>query len=467
MSCPDPKNPQDIAVSDSEDGLRELEIDGLAAGGRGVARVDGMVWFVPGALPGDRVVVREERRHTSYVEGRLVRRLRDAPERREAPCPLHGRCGGCPWMGLDERAQQDWKRRMVVEALARIGRCSVEVAPLRAPRTTLGYRNKVEFTLGVDAAGRPSVALHGEADSATRGALVDVARCPIQNDLGNAVLTGARSFLLERPRGWVEASEGLGEPYRLILRTSQLRGEALVAVRETSRPFPEAEELAAALMADQPAIVGVVRIRAREGRRGGARVATVAGRDWIEERVGGTAFRLPAASFLQVHMEAAEILAELVRDGVGPVKGQSAVDLYGGVGLFGIDLARRGARVTICETDLDAVRCGRRAVRGAGIGEVDFRHVHVAAFLREARTSGRRIDLVVANPPRSGLGRRVPEGIAALAPRRVVVVSCDPATLARDARRLEQAGFVAERAVPVDVFPQTAHVETVMTFSPA
>jgi 23S rRNA (uracil1939-C5)-methyltransferase len=277
------------------------------------------------------------------------------------------------------------------------------------------------------------------------------------------VLATARKYLIQRADRWLEAADRTSEPFRLVLRSSTA-GKVLVALRETTTPFPDAARLAERLTAAHPELAGVVRIRALAGQRGGARVLPVTGRSWLEERIGEVTFRLPAASFLQVNPQAAQLLLQLVREGVGPPAATSVIELYGGAGAFGVNLARAGASVTLCEADLAAVRAGREAARGS-TSNIKFVHADVGAFLRRCKTEGRRADVVVADPPRAGLGRRVPEQIAALSPRRVVLVSCDPATLARDTRRLTAAGFVAERAVPVDVFPQTAHVETVLTLT--
>ena len=261
------------------------------------------------------------------------------------------------------------------------------------------------------------------------------------------MLASARKHLIQRADRWLQAADRSAEPFRLVVRSSSA-GKVLVALRETNTPFPDAARLAERLAAVHPELAGVVRIRALAGQRGGARVFPLTGRSWLEERIGEVTFRLPAASFLQINTLAAELLLTLVREGVGPPADTSVIELYGGAGAFGVNLALSGATVTVCEADLAAVRSGREAARGK-TSNVKFVHADVGAFLRRCRTEGRRADVVVANPPRAGLGRHVPEQIAALRPRRVVLVSCDPATLARDTRRLTAAGFVAERAVPV------------------
>jgi len=450
---------QDMGVEpQDQSGEVELEVTSLAAGGRGVARHAGLVWFLEGVVPGDRVLARARRLHARHVEGRLLALIEPSPRRRAPPCPLAGTCGGCPWMGLGETDQRSFKRRLVQDAIDRIAAVRLEVEePIPSPEA-LGYRNRLELTLGRDAQGRPALGLH-PVDPEARG-LVDVGRCLVQREPANRVLDTLRAHLLGRAEEWIDAAPR-GDPFRVLLRASALTGEVLVVVRETVRPFPGITDLVAALARAHPELVGVVRLRARPGRRGGARATAVWGRDWIRERIGSTIFRLPAASFVQANPTAAERLLDLVRELCGPVAGLSLLELYGGVGSFGLELARQGASVTVCEADPAAVRCGEAAAREAGRATVRFVRSDVSRFLSQAPSAG-AFDLVLANPPRTGLGRGVAAAIAGLAPRRIVLVSCDPATLARDLRQLSRAGWIPRRAVPVDLFPQTAHIETVV-----
>ncbi len=462
MSYSDSQRPHDLAVpASSVDETTELQIETLAAGGRGVARRGGQVWFVSGAFPGDRVLAGVVRRHKSYVEGRLLRRLRDSPARRHPPCPLQPTCGGCPWMPLGEIEQRQWKRTLVREALRRIGQAEVEVDEVRAS-PALAYRNKVEFTLGRDPAGLPVVGLHS---GLSEGALVDIDRCAVQHDDANAVLASARTYLLDHAEHWVDSLPGGAEPYRLVIRRSWLTGEILVALRETTRPFPAARGLARYLAHSHANLAGVVRIQARSGRRGATRISRVLGRTWLEERIGETTFRLPAASFFQINTYAASELLDVVVECVGRVEGRLLADLYAGVGAFGIELARRGANVTLCEADGQAILCGRRAARAGESKKIAFARAEVSDFLKRTRRDDRRFDVIVANPPRSGMGADVPRLIGEHRPARIVLVSCDPATLARDTRRLTQQGYLPQRVIPIDLFPQTAHVETVLVLN--
>ncbi len=433
----------------------ELTIEALTAGGAGVARPAGRVWFVPGGLPGDRVRAAAVRMHPRFVEARLVGLVRESPDRRSPACPFQPTCGGCPWMPLAEVAQRRFKQQRVDDALSRIGGVSPSVTePIRFGALPLAYRNRIELTLGRDAAGRPLVGLHAGSRSA---ALVDVDRCLLQPDAANSVLTSVREFLLAPRRLW---SRSTAPRFRIAIRSGE-GGEVLVALWEEARAFPEAAALAEWLTRRHPELCGVVRVRTHGRRRGGARVTALYGRTWVAQQVGATRFRVPAASFTQVNADWTERLPDLVRECAGDVAGADVVDLYGGIGVHGIALAGAGARnVTICEADARAVRCGVDAVRRAGLQGVRFVVSDVRAFLGQAWPAELQ-RVVVANPPRAGLESGVARRIAARACERVVIVSCDPATLARDVRVFIEHGFRLLRVIPVDLFPQTPHVETV------
>jgi len=439
---------------------RDLDIEALTIGGRGLARPPGKVWFVAGGLPGDRVHVSAEREHDRYVEGRLVRVVSPSPARRQSPCPIQPKCGGCPWMPLAEESQRKWKGRLVVETLSRIGGVDPAlVEEVRAGDRGLAYRNRVELSIGRDRGGRPAVGFH----AAGSGEIVDVDRCLLQTDAANRVLAGAREFLLDRGREWV-ADEPAGT-FRLALRSSS-SGELLVGLWETSTPFPEAEAFAAWIEKRNPEVKGVVRIKTRAGGRGGARITPLSGRAWMEECFGRIRFRVPAGCFTQVNSDWSARLPALVAECAGDVARADVVDLYGGIGVHGLALAAAGARrVTICEADSSAVRCGRDAVRRAGVGGVRYVHAHVGEFVERRWPSDRAPRVVVANPPRAGMGKKVARALAGRSCERIVVVSCDPPTLARDLRVLLDHGFHLRRVVPVDLFPQTPHVETVALLS--
>ena len=442
-------------------GAREIAIDGLASGGRGVGRADGVVWFVAGALPGDRVLAQPVRVRPRFVEARRLRLLAPSPARRESPpCTLAGVCGGCPWIELDESEQRRWKREILRDALERIGRFrGIEPAALVAPERVLGYRERVELTLGRNAAGERALGFHALDPG---GPLVDVPRCPVLADPGNRVLEVLREIVIPA------LADGMFdevEPVRVLIRVSPVERAAVVAFRGGRHGLGDLRRIARALMARAPELAGVVRLSGAPGRRGGLEMETVAGTPALTQRLGGAVVQLPAGSFAQVHVELAAELTRLVADRVGEARERSVIDLYSGAGRHGLELAARGARVEAADADRSAVAAANEAAAAAGLAR-RFRatRADAAAFLAaRAGGGGAPVDALVANPPRTGMERAVVDAIAALGPERVVVVSCDPATLARDLRRLVGAGYGLEEVVPLDLFPQTAHVEAVAT----
>jgi 23S rRNA (uracil1939-C5)-methyltransferase len=382
-----------------------------------------------------------------------MRRIIEPSEmRREPVCKFQPRCGGCPWMPLSEREQRSWKRGLVRESLERIARIdSAIVEEIRAPVDDLGYRNRAEFKLGTDPGGTPAVGFHPAGGGVE---LVDIDHCHLQHDAANAVLRSARGFLL---RGAPRVGD-----FRLTIRRSQRSGRMLVVLRESSRPFPGARNLSQIIMKRHSDVGGVVLLKGIPGRRGGAGVVTLAGRPWIEERLGAIDFRVGAATFLQVSSAGAAELIRLVEQLAGGVEKKAVLDLYGGVGAFGFALLGMGAKsVAVCDSDGRAIECGRRTAKRLGERRISFSRSSVDAFLSGKGRKSRASEVVVANPPRAGLGAGVVRRIADRSPSTVVVVSCDPATLARDLRLFDEAGYAAGRVVPVDLFPQTAHIECV------
>ncbi len=456
ISGPDPSGTQD-------QGVTEIEVTAWAAGGRGVARLDGRVFLVSGATPGDRVRARILRDHGRWVEARCEQILRASPDRRTPPCPLQGDCGGCPLMVVDESRQREAKRLFVSDALRRIGGLKdVAVGETRPGGDPLHHRNKVELTFGLGPEGNPILGYH-RAGSA--GALVDVPSCAIADLRLAPLLERVRAYFLSGEGRLDPAFTSGPEPIRLVLRSSGRTGETLIALRGPDGPFRSAEPFARWAIDAIPGLVGVVRILAIPGRRGGARVLTLAGRPWLEDALLGSTFHVPASAFLQVNAAAGEALGRHVVLGAGAPP--SVLELYAGVGAIGLALARAGAHATIVDADADAVACGREAAVRAGIDRAEFVRSDVLRFLEGEEAAGAAPHLVVADPPRTGLGRGVAPRIAATGAQRIAMVSCDPATLARDLAALTGLGFQLDEVTPFDLFPQTAHVEAVAWLSRA
>jgi 23S rRNA (uracil1939-C5)-methyltransferase len=417
----------------------ELAVDGIATGGDGVGREpDGRVVFVPRAAPGDRVRVRLETARSRWARGRLVEVLEPGPGRRCAPCPVYDRCGGCALQHLTAPAQRAARREVVRETLRRIGGIEIEVPPVEHEAEELGYRNRVRFALrrepggvraGFRALGRP-------------GEVVDVEDCPLAEAPIRRAWRGLRAAWGPQARALPAGSE-----LELVLR-GNASGEVALHVLGADRTS-DGEPTAVA-----EGVPGLVSYT-REDESGRQRV--LAGEEVLLEEWQDLRFRLGPGVFLQANRRVSERIDAWIDARIGDPRGLRVADLYAGVGARAIRWALAGARTSAVEANRAACRAGRRTAREVG-ARLRFLEGRVEDHAAAARTS----DLVVANPPRTGLSRQVATALTGdVAARRMVYVSCDPATLARDLARL--AARWSPVAVGVfDAFPQTGHVETVV-----
>lgn len=429
-------------------------VEDLTAEGDGVVRTGGLVVFVPGAVPGDRVQVQLQRIQKNRGEGELTAILEPSPARREPPCPFQAACGGCPLMVLDEETALALKARHLQQVLRRIGGIETEVEPVLPSPHALRYRSRVRFAVrprdeGLGFGFRP----RGEAS-----AVVPVADCLLVPERA-AVL--AAQFLSRLDR---ITAQGRPWPEQLDLRCSVAHGEWLLVVYGPAGGWREANAAAAGLLDQVPDLAGVVRAATR-----GARIVEerlLAGRDSVVEEICGLDVELGATTFLQVNPPAAELLyRHAARELAGGTTPRRLLDLYCGVGLLGLTA---GPEVDLvgCELHPGAVDRARRAAARAGRDDARFITGEAVAVTQELAAQGERFDRVALNPPRSGAGPRLAQAVRELEPERVVIVSCHPAALARDLKEFTVAGFRVEKVAAVDLFPQTPHLEAVVTLVP-
>ncbi len=412
-----------------------VRITGIAAGGAGVGRLpDGRAVFVQRTAPSERVEVEVVERKARWARGRLLRVLEAAPERRQAPCPYYARCGGCTLEHLEYAAQLRAKAELVGQALRRIGGFDTPAVEVTPSPEEFRYRNRVSFALVRLGHGRVAAGFH---ELERPGRVLDLGADCLLPEPGLAECWGR----LRAEWGTDASRLPAGERLRLTLRGTEGGDVSLLVEGGFGAGQPEE------LLARVSALASIW--HARPGHEP-VRLAGAASmpETWQEEEVG-----LSGAVFLQVNRAAAALLEEHVARLAGEVAGVSVVDAYCGVGLHARRLARRGARVVGIELDAAAVAEARRAAGDA----VEF----IAGRVEEVLPGTLPADLVIVNPPRAGLDPAVPEQLQARPPARLVYVSCDPATLARDLGRLRPA-FELRSLRCFDLFPQTAHVETVV-----
>lgn len=447
-----------------------LQIDDLAFGGEGLGRLDGKVRFVPGALPGERVRARRLGRRRSFDRMQLVEVLDRSPDRLRPLCPHSDYCGGCATQPLRYERQLEAKARQVRDCLARIGSMDVpEVGPpLPAPRLS-GYRNKMDFTFGGRAwspAGppetprAPALGLHvpGRFD-----AIFDVEHCILPGGRAVTALQVVRDYARRHGLTGYRSRPDEGLLRHLIVREGKNTGDFLLGLvtRTADPPLPGlAEELAARV----PGLTGVVRIvndrRATIAR--GTQSEVLFGRDTFRERLLRLEFELGAQSFFQTNTWGAEVLVSELRRLLADLPGRRILDLYCGVGTLGLSLADRFEQVHGVELADEAVADAQRNARRNGIAHATFVAGDVDAWLREPPEHLRGIDGVIVDPPRAGLHPRTLQSLPRLGASWIAYVSCNPSTLARDAAGLRDAGYLPTRLRVIDLFPHTAHVESIL-----
>ena len=435
-----------------------LDIADLAFGGRGVARVSGFVVFVKGALPGESARVRVARVKASYAEGDCLQVLRPSRDRVTPPCRHYGECGGCDLQHLSPPAQAEAKRRQVIAMLCRLG--GLDEPPVQGALTAgepTTYRFRMDFDWGTGPAGRPALGLHRYGHPAE---ILTIENCLLMPEMANEIraFIGRRAETL-RLQPW-DAKRRRGLLRRIGIRMARSTDEIL-AILETGRGDPPALlELARDLRRVFPRIVGVVRREFdRHDRPSGESI--LHGRDHLFERVEGDLLKVPAWTFFQPNAAAAGALRAAVLEALVPGAGEAILELYCGVGLFTLPVARAARQAVAVDASREAVSAARDNAASAGLPNARFMCRDVVQAL-PGLLQELPWDSVLLDPPRTGLPPAAIQAIAGADVRRVVYVSCDPATMARDLRLMLLGGGMSLRSVrPLDLFPQTHHVECV------
>lgn len=457
---------------------REISLDRLALGGDAVGRRPAPagppganeVVFVPYGAPGDRVRLGREEKQKNFSRAWIDEVLAPSPDRVEPRCPVFHRpggtsaaCGGCDWQHLSYARQTAAKRSLLIESFQRIGKIArppvEETIGVSGAEGPWRYRNKVQipFALG------PDGKITGGFYAPSSRTVVPFEDCPVQSALSVGLFRRVRDWFRVRPVAVYDPATGRGWLRHLLVRTTAT-GEALVALVTQAGPVPS--DLVEAL---RDRSLGVTSLYQNINTLTGSAVLSgrwrhLGGKPYIEETLLGLRLRLSPGAFFQVHHAMAERLYALAVDMAAPTPKDAVWELYAGVGAIGLLLARRAGRVVAVEENPGAVRDGIESARWNGLDNIRFRVgrcEELAARLPEPPAA------VVLDPPRAGCDARVLKAVMARRPRRIVYVSCDPATLARDARYLSTGGYLLKRAVPVDLFPQTSHIESVSLFEPA
>ncbi len=445
-----------------------LDISGLAFGGRGIAKISGFTVFVDGAVEGDLVLARVTKHKKSFAEARVLEVITPSPYRIDPVCKYSGVCGGCTMQFIDHERQLYYKTSHVREALEHIAMMdNVTVLPAVSSEKVFGYRNKMEFTCSPDRWLMPDeMGMEGVERGAGIGfhapksfqRVIDIKKCHLMPDEGNAILEEIRSHVLESDLAAYDQKRHTGFWRFVSLRHSVATDTWMVNLITSSENERAVVPLKDRLVSKFSGITSVVNnITARKaGVAFGEYEIQLHGNDYIMERLGEFEFKISPNSFFQTNTRGAEILYSIAAEYAGLTGSEDVVDLYCGAGTIGIWLSRYAGKVTGIEIIESAVEDARKNAELNGIKNCSFHLGDVAHIL----DSVEKPDVMIVDPPRAGMSKEVVKQVIDMAPKRIVYVSCNPATMARDFTELKKYYKIHE-IQPVDMFPNTYHIEAV------
>ena len=442
--------------------IYETEITGYTSDGRGVARIDGCVVFVPNTIAGERCRVRILHIGKHGATGKIESILEKSPHRVPRACPNAKLCGGCCFWHMDYEEECRLKAQRVRDALQRIGGYDPGEVPITGGGTAWHYRNKAQY---------PVAKLRGRAEAgffrAGTHQVIPVETCLIQHPAADQAKAAVLSYMRRCQVPPYNEATCTGLVRHIYVRRGWVSGQVLVGIVANGTALPQEKTLAALLQQQVEGLCSVVLcVNTRPGNAIlGREFRTIWGVDALEDTLCGLQFRISPRSFYQVNHDQAERLYEKALQLAALDKTQTVLDLYCGTGTITCIMARSAGRSIGVEVIPEAVEDAKQNAARNSLENVTFLCADAGQAAQQLAERGTAPDVIVVDPPRKGLDETAVQAAAAMQPRRIVYVSCDPATLARDIKRFAPLGYVPAHVEAVDLFPRTAHVETVVLLS--
>ncbi|KAF0993815.1 23S rRNA (uracil(1939)-C(5))-methyltransferase RlmD [Geobacillus sp. TFV-3] len=431
----------------------------LTHDGLGVAKVDGFPLFVKNALPGERANVKVIKVKKGYGYGRLIELYEPSPDRVEPPCPVYRQCGGCQLQHLSYGGQLKAKEKQVKEVLARIGKLEgVIVHPVIGMKNPWRYRNKAQVPVG----GREGGLVAGFYKERSHD-IIDMDACLIQQEKNDIVVQTVKRLAERYGIPPYDETTHKGVLRHIVARYGAATGEVMVVLVTRTEHLPHEQDIVRAIVRDIPDVKSIVQNINPERTNVifGAKTRVLWGSEFITDRIGDIQFAISARSFYQVNPEQTKVLYDKALEYAELTGGETVIDAYCGIGTISLFLAKKAKHVYGVEIVPEAIEDARRNAELNSITNVTFEVGAAEDVIPRWYEEGIRADCLVVDPPRKGCDASLLETIIAMKPPRVVYVSCNPATLARDLRILEDGGYRTLEVQPVDMFPHTAHVESV------
>ena len=439
-----------------------LKITGVTAEGSGVGHDNGLAVFVANAALGDTVTAHIIKVKKNYAVARIHQIVTPSPDRVKPDCPVFQQCGGCAWRHITYEAECRLKEKTVADALSRIGHLTITPQPILAAGETDGYRNKAQFPVGGSA---QELKIGFFAPRSHR--IVDCRACRLQPPEFEGALRAFARWIGENQVPIYSEETGEGLLRHIYLRKAQATGEVMACAVVNGDKIPKPELLAGELLREMPNLKSLV-LNSNTARTNvvlGPVCRTLWGEDGIIDELCGLRFFLSPLSFYQVNRSQAERLYQKAAEYAALTGAETLLDLYCGTGTIGLTMAGKAKQVIGVEAVPEAVEDAKRNAALNRITNARFLCGDAALAARQLAEEGVQPDVIVLDPPRKGCDVHLIDTVVNMAPRRVVYVSCDPATLARDLKLFGEKGYETREATPVDLFPRTGHVETVVLLS--
>ena len=438
--------------------IYEAVVEDYTSAGEGVARVEGCVVFVPGAIAGEKYKIRIVKAQKTWASGQIVEILDKSRHRIQRACPISSKCGGCDFQHMDYGEECRLKAQRVTDCLNRLAGESLPTLPILSAPTTEGYRNKAQYPVSQ----KNGRVFAGFFQAGTHR-VVENRRCGILPPEMDKIKELVVDFWNENRLSAYDEGTGKGLLRHIYVRKGAVSGEILVCLVLNGRGFPKADQLISRLQKVPGFATLVLSVNTKKGNTVlGDEFLSLYGPGYIEDTLCGLRFRLSPRSFYQVNHHQAQRLYAAAIDAAQITPQDTVLDLYCGVGTITLCMAKAAGKVIGVEVIPQAVEDARDNARRNGIKNAEFFCGDAGQAALELEKQGVRPDVVVVDPPRKGLNADTVEALSRFAPRRIVYVSCDPATLARDVALLKEKGYRLKTATACDLFPRCAHVESVV-----
>lgn len=440
--------------------IYEATITDYTTEGQGIAHIEGCAVFIPNAVAGETCRVRIELVRKTWAAGKIVEILEKSPHRVNRECPVAKLCGGCDFWHIDYEEETRLKAERVRSCLNRLGGEDLEVLPILAAPTCRGYRNKAQYPV----AEKRGNAYAGFFKAGTHE-VVENERCLILPEETDKVKAVVMDYVNQYRISVYDEVAHKGLLRHIYVRRGAVSGQILVCLVINGRSMPKVHELTCRLKKIPGFTTLVLSVNTRKGNAVlGDEFITIHGPGYIEDTLCGLNFRLSPRSFYQVNHHQAQRLYEAAITQAEITKEDTVLDLYCGVGTITLAMASAAGKVIGVEVIPQAVEDARSNAARNGIENAEFFCGDAGAAALELEKQGIKADVVIVDPPRKGLNADTIEALARFAPRRIVYVSCDPATLGRDTALIKERGYTVKNAMAADLFPRTVHVESIVTF---